>query len=367
MSKTNVTLKQIAELAGVSAATVHRVLNNKGGYSEELKEKVLKIAQEEGYSVNYVASSLRKHTLHIALLFPEYGKSSRYFLQSILDGYLQFRNEVAQFNVVFQEYYFSASNHDSNRIENFLKNIFYERPVSFDGIVVYGIFASNEAVMLLNRLVGRRIPIVMLEKIPDGLDSVCCVRTDDQMAGKLGGELLAKLIRRSGTVVVLNQVWPGSGKDQNGQACEKEILLRRKDLKVCQYGIPLESDQSLRITGILRGIPDLAGIYATCARHTDYFLQALKALKQKPDAAVGSELFLESVQALEKGTLDAVIDKRPHRMGYYALKILFDHIVKNEAFPEKYEVVPRIILHANSTAYLKKEEDYNGSGKFKIE
>ena len=44
--KSRVTLKQIAELAGVSIGTVDRALNDRGRISTDTKEKILKIAKQ---------------------------------------------------------------------------------------------------------------------------------------------------------------------------------------------------------------------------------------------------------------------------------------------------------------------------------
>ncbi|MCC8066594.1 MAG: LacI family transcriptional regulator [Clostridiales bacterium] len=54
------TLKEIAELAGVSTATVSYVLNGSARVSEETKQKIEKIVQETGYRSNLLAKSLRK-------------------------------------------------------------------------------------------------------------------------------------------------------------------------------------------------------------------------------------------------------------------------------------------------------------------
>ena len=86
-----VTLKSIAEQAGVSLTTVHRVLGGKGGASKAVEEKILRIAREQGYAINMAASNLRKNPLHIALVFPRMDKSAHYFINRILDGYLGFR------------------------------------------------------------------------------------------------------------------------------------------------------------------------------------------------------------------------------------------------------------------------------------
>jgi Transcriptional regulators len=52
------TIKDIARLAGVSTATVSRVLSHKGRYSEKTETKIRKIAQQLGYRKNQNATEL---------------------------------------------------------------------------------------------------------------------------------------------------------------------------------------------------------------------------------------------------------------------------------------------------------------------
>jgi LacI family transcriptional regulator len=59
------TMKEVAKLAGVSVATVSRVLNNKPNVSPELRSKVLEAVQELNYQRNRVARSLRVRTSQI--------------------------------------------------------------------------------------------------------------------------------------------------------------------------------------------------------------------------------------------------------------------------------------------------------------
>lgn len=66
------TIKDIAKLANVSVATVSRVLNRLGGYSEETKNKVLNIVDEVGYQRNAVAMWLSTNTTKtIAVIVPD--------------------------------------------------------------------------------------------------------------------------------------------------------------------------------------------------------------------------------------------------------------------------------------------------------
>lgn len=59
MSATKITLKDIANAAGVSAMTVSKAINNKPGISEKTRQRVLQAAAEAGYVPNLSAKSLR--------------------------------------------------------------------------------------------------------------------------------------------------------------------------------------------------------------------------------------------------------------------------------------------------------------------
>ncbi|WP_409300116.1 LacI family DNA-binding transcriptional regulator [Peribacillus sp. SCS-155] len=52
------TIKDIAQLAGVSSATVSKVLNNYGGISEKTKKNVMDVINQMGYEPNFSARSL---------------------------------------------------------------------------------------------------------------------------------------------------------------------------------------------------------------------------------------------------------------------------------------------------------------------
>ncbi len=54
------TIREIAELAGVSKATVSYVLNGTKNITPEVKQRVLRVVAESGYKKNRIATSLRK-------------------------------------------------------------------------------------------------------------------------------------------------------------------------------------------------------------------------------------------------------------------------------------------------------------------
>lgn len=65
------TIKEVANRAGVSVATVSRVLNNLEGYSQDTRDTVQKAIEELGYQRNAVARNLKlQKTNTIAFLMP---------------------------------------------------------------------------------------------------------------------------------------------------------------------------------------------------------------------------------------------------------------------------------------------------------
>ncbi len=65
-------LKDVAELAGVSTATVSRVLNGLGPTSEGVRERVFRAAKELDYHPNWLARSLRaQRTNTVGLVLPD--------------------------------------------------------------------------------------------------------------------------------------------------------------------------------------------------------------------------------------------------------------------------------------------------------
>jgi LacI family transcriptional regulator len=84
------TRKEVADLAGVSEATVSRVLNGVGPMKESTRQRVLEAAERLGYHLNAVASSFaRGKSGNLGVVLPHVPKVhlfSTYYFSEILSG-----------------------------------------------------------------------------------------------------------------------------------------------------------------------------------------------------------------------------------------------------------------------------------------
>lgn len=83
------TLKDIADAAGMSVASVSKVLNNRSGVSEESRQKVLSLAEQLGYLGRNARAMHRAGVGSVALIVPARYSSDSQFYEDIISTVLE--------------------------------------------------------------------------------------------------------------------------------------------------------------------------------------------------------------------------------------------------------------------------------------
>jgi DNA-binding LacI/PurR family transcriptional regulator len=163
---TKMTIKKIADIAGVSIATVSRVMNHKETVKEETRQKILKIMEQHNFNPSSVL--ITDHTSQTILLcVPEF---SNPFGSIVINGIHQsaYRNNYRVFLLQSKEKHFAFQDY-----EDVLKNH------SFAGIILL----SGVTDMKLLELLNRSCPIVMCSESCD-VDGISFVCIDDVLAAR---------------------------------------------------------------------------------------------------------------------------------------------------------------------------------------
>jgi len=159
----------IACMAGVSTATVSRVLNHSGRVSEASRKKVEDVIKREGYIPNAFAHSLTtKHSHTIGILCPVISDSNHAYPVSVLSLLLREKGfEILLIN--------TASNAESKR-PYFVSMI--NRQV--DAAVVIGCSCTQEEEEDF-RYAASRVPVFVLNGRIEG-DNIFCTVCDEEKA-----------------------------------------------------------------------------------------------------------------------------------------------------------------------------------------
>ena len=139
MEQKKITLKDIAQASGYSLVSVHRAMNNKEGVRQAVRQEILRVADDLGYTTNYVASALKRRQVNLAVVLPESRDGGRYYFRYIWKGCNAARDEVSGYNLNVMEYVFSTQgdNSGNERQVEILKNLYEEWGDRLDGLLDY--------------------------------------------------------------------------------------------------------------------------------------------------------------------------------------------------------------------------------------
>ncbi len=171
-------IKDVAKQAGVSIATVSRVINGTKRVSDDIRVRVEDAIHDLDYRSNEIARTLKMtSTRRIAVIITSLSRS---FFSRVIEG-IQFEAEQHSYSVVF------AETHDNIDKEIELVELFAGQWV--DGIILASSISNDaEHEKYINRLAslnkqGTRIPVVTLE-FPLNSDQIDAVCIDHQKAAQ---------------------------------------------------------------------------------------------------------------------------------------------------------------------------------------
>lgn len=176
-SEKKISVKEIAELAGTSVATVSRVLNHNGRFSKETEERVMKIVEEYGYQPNQLARGLRaKYTHIVGVLVPNLCQD---FYASI--------TMAVQRNLLEKGYMAVIGSSDENP-ENTTKFIEFLKSRKVDGLIYIG----NSDLKGITDMPTVYIDRDPRDTMPDIQDKYAMIECDNIQGGYLAGKELAE-------------------------------------------------------------------------------------------------------------------------------------------------------------------------------
>lgn len=343
-----ITIKEIAEKAGVSSGTVDRVLHNRGNVSRRSRiaiEKVLAMtgyAGEDFYSISTKACSL-------AVLTPTstYGDYWSAVYQGIDNALQQFR--YAGISVE----YFSYNQFDVYSCLSAEKLLLKRKP---QGVIIGPTFLE-EARRFCATLEQSGIPYVFVDSYFDGTHPLATFSTDQISGGKVMGHLLAAGTRSGGRLAVFESRRSGARLSSNslvrrdGFVEYLRSIGREADLiETCYTSTePSENEGTLRT--ILGRHPDLAGIAVLNSRGSS-LAEILENLGRTDIRLVSFDLTARNIEYLRRGSLHALLCQHPMRQGFEATSVLVNYLMKDIRPESVYHYLPiDIVLKENLDLY----------------
>ncbi|HBI64052.1 MAG TPA: hypothetical protein DDX51_02895 [Clostridiales bacterium] len=326
-----VTLKQIAELAGVSRGTVDRALYNRGRINPEVAERIRSIAKELGYQPNRAGKALAmaKHPIKIGVIAQATETPFMHLLQA---GIEDARKEVSNFGaeVLMRSMIGLDIDLQLKLIDELVE----------EGINGLAIAPADDVRMRnrINELVDSGIPVVTFNADIDDTRRLCFVGQNSELAGRACAALLSAIIGNKGLVL------PISGHQYNhshtlrikGFCSEMENCFPEVKLLpsvFCQDDDTLTQQLTEQT---LRDHPDLTAIYVAAGGQSGVCRGLARLGCTGSVRVICYDLIPNNIKNLLNSRIDFLIDQDAHTQGYQPIMILFDYLFAGTKPESKY-------------------------------
>lgn len=310
-----ISIRDVAKLAGVSPATVSRVMNGTANVDEVKKQRVQQVIRETGFKPNEAARTLYKKSAHlIGVIVPNIENP--------------FFNEMAKAieGEAYERGYRLTLCSSNDNLEKEKNSIELLGRMNADGIILL----TNEE-EIFDQIADARIPVVVLDRAVRHKNEVASIISDNYEGGRMGMEHMLDAGCRN-IVAMRGPQNLSSGRDRYKGYLD---ICREKHVKVQFVDCLYDYEDGLRSTEqILREYPDADGIIAA---NDMAAISAYKVLtrhgKRVPEdiQLIGFDnIIMSRLMTPELTTIAQPITE----MGSKAAQILIDHIEGKEV-PQK--------------------------------
>ena len=353
MEDQNYTIKDIAQMAGVSAGTVDRVLHNRGDVSQKSKEKVQKVLDEINYQPNVFAIGLaakKKYT--ITCMIPYYVEHD--YWHSVVIGIERARQELRPFNVSVD--YLHYKHGDRKSYQDACQKI---EKSNTDALLLAPNF-REDTLSMLAYLKDKNIPFAFIDFDIEEAKALKYIGQDSYKSGYIAAKILMRNYQQGQELILfLNNNKDNPAEIQMKRRLEgfmKYISEEHKDIAIHEVILNKNNPEKNNeiLSDFFRKHPKatLGAVFNSRVYQVGHYL---REKRQNMTGLIGYDLLRNNTELLKSGEVTYLIGQRPGLQGYCGVKTLCDNIVfKKSVEPLKYMPID-ILIKENIDFYFEFE------------
>lgn len=352
------TITDIAKLAGVSAGTVDRILHRRGKVSERSRAAVEKVLAESGYRNNIHTSAvgLRKG-FRIAVTMPASTEGG--YWHSILEGISHATEEFSDISMEYSFFFYDRFDIYSCR------TAFEGIPESRPDAVIIGPTFKEETLRLCSILKEGKIPYIFVDSDIPEAGPAASFTADQRACGKLAGKMLCLLSAappphygKTEYAILCPEIQgmkPGPGYEARKSGIMEFFSHCGLSSLVHEISVPvLNTAESERImTGFMASHPQVRCL-ATMDSRGHVAADILSRHGISGISLLSFDLTSENRKCLQDGSISAVISLHPELQGYDAVKAAIHCLLYNDCGKGNSHRMPIDIIVAENLPYHRK-------------
>lgn len=318
-------IKDIAEMAGVSAGTVDRILHNRGNVSESARIAVEEVLKKVNYKPNIHISGLslkRKYKIVITTPLVMEGE----YWESIHSGISHALEEFENIKIQCLVYTY-------NQYDIYSWREVHDRIAQTDAdAVIIGATFKEETVHLTKQLDEKDIPYVFVDSPLENASPLAFFTSDHYVCGYLVAKLITSIIPPGSDIGMLQAVRIGD-QSANTSILRKQGFndyFKEKGISNSVRKIPFIAMEPAKVDDQLNQFFQahypIGGVVVLNSRGgivADYF-----ARNQIDDIRlICLDLTAPNVRGMKNGYIDFLIGQEPEHQGFLAMKTLIEYLI----------------------------------------
>ncbi len=338
------TIKDIAELSGVSKGTVDRVLHGRGRVSEKAQKSVEKVLKDIDYQPNPIARNLKNNKIYnICVILPD-PKQDAYWTPAV-QGIKKAAKEFEPFGVQVTRFYYNPT--DSNSFSEKSQEALLTKP---DVLLMAPLF-QKEALSIFDKCQEENVSVALFNNYINAFNTKNFIGQDLFQSGRVAASLIDKMVRKSANIIILHI-------DKEAHMKLKEDGFKayfdekQKSPKIESHSLNTSDNVTFQTNSIelVKSNKEISAVFVTNSK-AYLFLDAIEDLA-KGLVIVGYDLLEENIGHLQNGAIDFLIHQKPKRQAYLGVGYLAEHFLFGKPIPSKNLLPIDIITPENVKYYL---------------
>lgn len=316
----SVTLKQIADMAGVHKSTVDKVIHDRPGVSDKTRAKIRSLLKEYGYEANPLGKALnyQKKKLKIAVVLPivDAINELKHGMEYVHQDFHSFNCEILYYEIPY---------HDVTAQAKCLYNLIDE---GVSGIILSAMEDQSLYDVLVD-LEKAHIPVITVNSDLEDAPRLCFVGQNIGQAGKVAARIMKTLISENGKLAVLSSHDSLRSVEQRERAFKRHLNYLNADLQIVDT---LDTKEDPRLAyeitaNLLSNNPDLDALYITCGCVSDICKAVRDSGKSGQLTIICYERYPEIKELVKNGEIACTISGDLSEQGRIAMRLLFEYMI----------------------------------------
>lgn len=317
-----ITQNQIAKMAGVSRATIARVINNKDDVQEETRQKVLDIINATGYRPNIAGKvlAIQRKQLKIGCLIVD---ADNPFYDELIFGINEQIEKIKSYGIeAIVERCTPVSEKQIERIDYMLSQ-------HIDALVIQPLETSL-LFEKLSSLTEEGIPVVTLNADLPGFTSFCYIGNDFYRCGNVAANLMELFTNGNCNIGIITG-FPNATAHTDRINGFKDYIASVSNMNIIEIAPNYDDEmESYHVTkNMLEKHPEINALFITAGgvRGAGEAAKSLMDSQNRKYTIVSFDDVPSTRELIRQGIISASISQQPILQGQLAISVLFDYLV----------------------------------------